>query len=255
MNLPNGPEFEYKYLKPSQILVDMTYQRDLDQNRVNKIVNEWKAIRFREPMISYRDGKFYVFDGQHSTASWRSKYGDKPLYCKVFRGLTWLDEAEAFVEQNNLRKTITTNDRLKALYNMSNPDVVGMVKDAEECGIIVDFKKGKIPYRCVATAALFKAYKTLNREQFKSMLTMIVDLWHGDTDSLSADIICGFYQFYKDYYGKFPNYEFKKSFGKVSAASIIRDGRDYGGSREVKYSAILLKIYNKGRSSKKLEAK
>jgi len=255
MKLPGGPEFEYKYLTPSQLTIDPTYQRDLDQNRVNKIVDNWNPIRFREPFVSLRDGKFFVFDGQHSVAAWQAKYDDKPIYCKLFRGLTWFDEADAFVEQNNLRKTITTNDRLKALWNMRNPDVVGMVNDATACGCIVDFKKSKSQYRCIATAALFKAYKALNREQFRAMLTMILRLWDGDPDSLSADIICGFYAFYKDYYGEYPENEFYKKFRNISVNSIIMQGKDSGGSREVKYRRIIFKKYNEGRSSRKLEEK
>lgn len=253
MKLPGGIEFETQLMRPIVLCVDPTYQRDLDQNRVKNIVDNWNPLRFRMPLVSYRDGKYYIFDGQHGTAGWQTKFGDKLIPCLVYRGLTWHDEAEAFVDQNKLRKSITTNDRLKALYNMGNPDVVAMKTDAESCGVIVDFKKGKSQYRCVATASLFKAYKALNREQFKAMLKMILDLWEGDTDSLSADIICGFYQFYKKYYGKFTEKEFKKSFAKVPVTSIIRAGRDYGGSREVKYSDLILKQYNKGRTTKKLE--
>lgn len=254
MKLPGGVEFELQHVKPNILCVDKTYQRDLEQNRVNNIASSWDPLRFRLPLVSYRDGKYYIFDGQHTVAAWQTKFEDKLIPCLVYRGLTWHDEAEAFVDQNKLRKSITTNDRLKALYNMGNLDVVAMKTDAESCGVIVDFKKGKSQYRCVATAALFKAYKALNREQFKAMLKMILDLWEGDTDSLSADIICGFYQFYKKYYGKFTEKDFKKSFEKISVTSIIRDGKDYGGSREVKYSSLILKQYNKNRTTRKLEA-
>ena len=43
MRYPNGHEFEYKYLRPSQIEVDPLYQRSLDTVRVDKIVKNFNG--------------------------------------------------------------------------------------------------------------------------------------------------------------------------------------------------------------------
>ena len=69
MRYPNGHEFEYRYLRPSQIQVDPLYQRRLRPAVVDNIVKEFNGDTFNEPKVSNRDGKYWVFDGQHTLAA------------------------------------------------------------------------------------------------------------------------------------------------------------------------------------------
>ena len=102
MKYANGHEFEMRQLRPSQIRCDPLYQRELDIRRVDKIVKEFNGDTFNEPKVSYRDGVYWVFDGQHTIAAWRKYHNgeDKLINCKVFKGMTWIDECEAFIRQN-----------------------------------------------------------------------------------------------------------------------------------------------------------
>ena len=58
MRYPNGHEFEYKYLRPSQIEIDPLYQRRLRTAVVDNIVKEFNGDTFNEPKVSNRDGKY-----------------------------------------------------------------------------------------------------------------------------------------------------------------------------------------------------
>ena len=60
MKIPDGHEFEYKQIRPCMINVDRTYQRDLDQNRVARIVKAFNPDVFNEPKVSYRNGQIMV---------------------------------------------------------------------------------------------------------------------------------------------------------------------------------------------------
>ena len=193
MKYPKGHEFEHKYLRPSQIAADPLYQRPLDQRRVEKIANEFSGDLFNEPKVSYRDGKYWVFNGQHSIAAWRKYHNgdDKPVYCKVFKGMTWLEECDAFMKQNGLSKDPTTNEKLHAAFNSKDPDVVDMVEKAKLCGFDVNFSLSKTPTRIIALSALFRAYKMLGGEAFLDMLTAIKEAWYGDIDAVSQQIITG----------------------------------------------------------------
>lgn len=252
MRYPNGHEFEYRLLRPSQIRVDPLYQRDLDTKRVDKIVKEFSGTQFNEPKVSYRDGVYWVFDGQHSVAAWRQYHGcDKLVNCKVFKGMTWLDECIAFVKQNGIQKDPTTNEKLKAAYNSGNPDVVDMKTKAELCGFTVDFSLSKSATRIVATSALFGAYKSLTPEAYLDMLTAIKEAWYGDPDAVSKSILSGMTVFYKKYYGNFKNDELVKSLKRVSPSVIIRNGRPF--KKVSAYSLEILKVYNARRSKWRLE--
>ena len=256
MRYPKGHEFEYRQLRPSQIRVDSLYQRRLDMARVDKIVREFDGDTFNEPKISYRDGVYWVFDGQHSIAAWRKLNGgeDKLITCKIFKGMTWLDECYAFMRQNGISKDPSINEKLRAAKEAKDPEVMDMVNRANFCGFVVDFSLSKTPTRIVATAALARAYKKLGPEQFSDMLMAIKEAWYGDMDAVSTQIITGMAKVYKDNYGCFKRDELVKSLKRVTPAFIIRNGKSYTDASNG-YAKEIIKIYNKGRRNRLDDAK
>lgn len=248
-------EKEWRYLKPSDISVDQLYQRQLDANRVTKMAKNFNPNLVNPPKVSFRDGKYWVFDGQHTIALWRQihKGADKQIECRVFYGMTWLDESELFCLQNGIDRDPTTNDKLRAAFNAGNPDVVDMVNISRMAGITVDFIKSEAWGRCVATATLFKVYKEINREAFLDMLTVIKSAWDGDPDSLSQFIVSGMGKFYKAYYGNFRSNDLLATLKKLSPSYIIREGRDMAGHNQNKYCRVILREYNKKRTTRRLD--
>lgn len=245
MKYPKGHEFEHKFLRPSQIAADPLYQRPLDQRRVEKIAKEFSGDLFNEPKVSYRDGKYWVFNGQHSIAAWRKYHNgaDKPVYCKVFKGMTWLEECDAFMKQNGLSKDPTTNEKLHAAFNSKDPDVVDMVDKSALCGFVVDFSMSKTPTRIVATSALFRAYKAIGAEAFLDMLLAIKEAWYGDIDAVSQQIITGMSAFYKTYGGNFKRENLVSALKKTTPARIIAQGKQ-NTNRTNTYTREIVKQYN-----------
>lgn len=168
--------------------------------------------------------------------------------------MTWLDESELFCLQNGIDRDPTTNEKLRAFFNAGNPDVVDMVNLSRMAGITVDFIESKAWFRCCATATLFKSYKELSREAFLDMLTVIKNAWGGDPDSLTQAIIAGMWKFYKAYFGNFKSSDLLSTLKKISPAYIIREGRDMNGGAQNKYCRIILREYNKKRTTRRLEA-
>lgn len=244
MIYPNGNDFEYRLLKPSQIKVDMTYQRELDQRRVEKIAKEFNGNVFNEPKVSYRDGSYWVFNGQHSIGAWKVIHNmkDTPVLCKVYRGMTWLDECNAFCEQNGISKDPSVNDKLRAGYNSHDPDVRKMVEAAELCGFVVDFKTSKIPTRIVATAMLSKAYRTLGYDAYLDMLTAIKEAWYGDVEAISRPVLSGMTEFYKTYWPRLSRDVLVKKMRVIKPIDIIRNGRNVSTGNG--YAKEIWKAYN-----------
>lgn len=245
MNYKNGHDFEYRWLRPSLIKADPLYQRPVDVKRVEKIAANFNGDIFNEPKVSYRDGVYWVFDGQHSIVAWRKVFNgvDKPVYCKVFKGMTWLDECDAFITQNGFAKDPSVNEKLRAAYNSGDPGVRDMVEKANLCGYVVDFAVSKTPTRIVATSALMKAYTTLGPAAYFDLLTTIKMAWYGDMDAICSQIITGLTTFFKVYGGNFRVEELAKALAKVAPAKIVRDGKQYRG-RSNTYSKEIVKAYN-----------
>ncbi len=254
MKYPKGHEFDYKPLRPSQIRFDELYQRELDKNRVEKIVKEFDGDTFNEPKVSYRDGAYWCFDGQHSTAAWRKINDglDVPLLCKVFHGMTWLEEADAFVKQNGLAKDPTTLQKLRTCYNSNRPDVKEMVEGAELAGFKVTFTKNKNGRNISAVGALFKAYQKLGYSRYLDMLTAIAEAWQYDPDSTLQQIISGMAEFYYLYAGRFKREDLVAKLRRESPLAIIRRGKDYVAPGNG-YCREILKLYNKNRSVHRID--
>lgn len=253
MCYPRGHEFEFKWLYPSQVKFDPLYQRELETKRVDKIAKAFCGDLFSEPKVSWRDGAFWCFDGQHRIAVWKKIHNneDKLIYCKVFRGMTWSDECEAFVAQNGLSKDPTTTQKLRAQFNVGAKDVVDMVKKAEQCGFIVDFRAIQHPRRIYAVSALYRAYKSLTPETYLEMLNVIKDAWDGDRDALSAQILTGMAAIFRVFYGSFKCSDLAASMRKTSPKAIIRNGKESG--KRNAYACEILKIYNVKRSKNRLD--
>ena len=61
------PLYKMMVLDTSQIIAPREhYQREIKNQRVKRIVKDFDERIANEPKVSYRDGKYYVFDGQHT---------------------------------------------------------------------------------------------------------------------------------------------------------------------------------------------
>ena len=109
--------YEYKQVNSAFIVIDEDYQRELDQNRVKRIVANFNPDLVNPIKVSYRNGKYYVFDGQHTLAALKMRNGGKDLMveCKIYRGLSEADEAILFSEQNGISRQVATNAKLKSV--------------------------------------------------------------------------------------------------------------------------------------------
>ena len=80
------------------------YQRHLNANRVKRIAAEFDERIANAPKVSYRDGHYYVFDGQHTIAARKllNNNSDLNIVCKVYSGLTEQQEALLFAQQTGV---------------------------------------------------------------------------------------------------------------------------------------------------------
>ncbi len=94
-------QFEYKEINSRFIISDQDYQHQLNTVRVSNINKEFDPDLVNEPKVSFRDGRYYVFDGQHTIALLKLRNGgrDLPILCKVFYGKTKVEEARLFEDQ------------------------------------------------------------------------------------------------------------------------------------------------------------
>ena len=92
------------------------YQRGIQRKRVELIARDFNEYTANEPKISFRNGRYYVTDGQHTIEARILRNGGKdlPILCKVYTGLTMQQEALFFAEQNGHAAPLTAGIKLRA---------------------------------------------------------------------------------------------------------------------------------------------
>lgn len=119
----------------SLLCTDFEYQRGTDSKTIHALIREWDITKCSFLLISYRDGKFYVVDGQHRREA--AKYLKvKELPCIILTGLTQSEEALIFARQNrNVKKlnVYNTFDANLCCGDTSIPEVAIDVKIKEIC--------------------------------------------------------------------------------------------------------------------------
>lgn len=87
-------------VSPNTLKVDYSYQRPLDKNRVNYIVQQFKPSLLRFPICSIRnEGGIYIIDGNHTVNAVKA-LGWKEIPIFYHEGLTVEQEAIEFYDLN-----------------------------------------------------------------------------------------------------------------------------------------------------------
>lgn len=243
----NNTNFEYKQVNTKEILVDPLYQRDLDQRKVDAIVKNFDWNLVNPPKLSFRDGKYWVFDGQHTIAACKSKRGGKDfsMLCKVYYGLRHDEELELFLQQNGRSSPVSVYAKFRALYKFGDPDVTAMVKACENVGLRVDFSNSGGTNKIVALQTLYKAYKSLGPVILTDMLSVIKESWNGIPESLNREIIAAMTVFYKNYQGSFNRKRLVKILRKTDPVAIVREGKSITTRSEIGCARVIFRAYNR----------
>lgn len=239
-------DYEYKKINTKFLCVDPLIQREIKPQWVNRIVKNFDPRLLNPIKVSYRDGKYYIFDGHHSAEAVKKKNKgqDCLVECKVFYGLTWLDECELFLRQTGDSHAVDIKDKLRTRLNSGDPDVSKMVKMAEKAGFAIDFRGAKGDNKIVALSTLVRIYNSMTPEEFYEYLTLIKKTWGGVSDSLSQEILQGVAVFYNAYKGQFKTKSFVDRLKKIPPFAIIRDGRASNSPGASKYARQILGHYN-----------
>ena len=228
-------------------IITTRYQRTLDKKKVDRIVANFDERVANEPKVSLRNGKYYVFDGQHTIAARKKLNGGKDLVilCKVFYDLSEKEEALLFATQTGHSSKPTSGITLRAKVIGNDPETLSFIKATEVVGLKPSFSdsKGKFRLRCINTAKnLFHKY---GEAQYVNALRCVVDAWEGDPVSLRSEILITLCAFVNVYEGHFDRKKLSQKLQYVSPENIIRIYNGVNGEGGKKKSMqFVLDVYN-----------
>lgn len=205
------------------------YQRGIQRKRVELIARDFNEYTANEPKISFRNGRYYVTDGQHTIEARILRNGGKdlPILCKVYTGLTMQQEALFFAEQNGHAAPLTAGIKLRA--KVVGEDALSMAFLAATNRVGLDFNYDSLQlsdYRisCVGTA--LKLYNQMGEKIYCEALRLIVDAWEGKPDSFRAAVLKGVMYFVEVYHGEFNEERLIRALRSVHPMEIYRTGMD-----------------------------
>lgn len=148
MMLSNAHTIEGKKfvsLPVSELVIDKAYQRPI-RSKIKVMIARWDYELCDAVLVSYRDGKFYVVDGQHRVEAAR-RVGVKMLACQLLEGLTQTDEAKRFVAQNTSSSTLSPYDLFNAHLVLGDPIDTAVKAICDKWQIKIGTKIFKTPSR------------------------------------------------------------------------------------------------------------
>lgn len=247
--------FEFKYVNTKHIIISPKYQRMANPVKVAKILSAFNPNLVNPPKLSYRDGKYFVFDGQNTMLALKARNNnqDLPIYCKVYEGLTETDEAELFEQQNGIVTAVTSNQKFRSAHFRGDPTICSIVDTASAVGFIVDFTSNQSPNHIVAVKALYNIYTKIGPAIYLETLGVIKAAWGGVYESLRKEILEGMAIFCNTYKGRYNRDLLIRKMSKVRPLTIITDAKISTSYGSKKYAQRILAEYNKNLASSRLD--
>ena len=247
------PEVEYsnpgsiRTLSTSRLTSGLPYQRLVDQRKVDKIIREWNPRKLTPVIVSFRDGKFNVVDGQHHIEAMRQMAGGKDVIvpCIIHTGMTYQEEADMYAALDTDKTPLTPRQYTKALVEAGSDARITEIKRLVEAGGFtwaLDVQTGE-PYEIAPIRALINAYQLLGGAAFSRMLALMAGAWQGTPHSLRASMLSGMALFLKTYETEVSDHAFIRRMSAVGPDEIIRQGRiDCNAS--LRFARIIWENYN-----------
>ena len=249
---------ELRFLPTDRLTSGQPYQRPVEEKDVDDLIRKWDDHLLKPLIVSFRDGHFYVVDGQHRIAALRKMNNGAEVIvpCQVHNDLTYEKEAELYAKLDRVNKRMTLSQSTNALIESGqNAEVLEIKRLVEKNGFhwALTTPTGK-EHEISAARALINAYRLLGGANFDRMLRLLESTWHGAPNSLRAAMLSGMALFLKTYDTELDNAAFIKRLSAVDPEEIIRRGKlDFSTSSvALRYARVLLEKYNSQRRGKKL---
>lgn len=127
-----------KWVAPTSLMVDATYQRDLSERSIRlirRMIENFAWNRFKPPIVVEVGAKsWHVVDGQHTAIVAASlKIPEIPIF--IVKADKLDERARAFVGHNNDRVTVSQFDIYRALLAAGDPDATDVDNVCRRAGV------------------------------------------------------------------------------------------------------------------------
>lgn len=174
----------------SKTKVNLVAQREFREHWANQIFANFDPDKMQTPHVNFRDGHFYIMDGQHTMAAlkrWLGSWEDQYVQCWVYRNLSETEEAEMYLSLNT-RKGADAFQKFRIAVRAGRETETSIKEIVESKGIVVSKDKHKDNgVQCVGT--LGKVFKRDGKTALGDSLEIASSAFGGS--GLEAPVIDG----------------------------------------------------------------
>lgn len=175
------------------------YQRDPRYKDCTKIVEKFDYDIFGVVLVSFRDGQYWIVDGQHRVKAVHM-LGIEYVMCQIIEGLTYEQESDKFYKLNTERKPLSANQKFSALVEKKDPVALEIANIIKEHGFSYTHNYTTKSNNCIAAISTCqRIHKALGANVFSKELYIIRNAWLGDGAALSVQMLNGIATFLKLY--------------------------------------------------------
>lgn len=247
-------EASLRWVPAGLMCVSPVAQREITPSRVDKIAANFDIEKLGTPIVSHRDDKFYLIDGQHRIEGARAHgWGDQQFQCWVYEGLTEQQEAELYLSFNDvLPQKAFDKFRIAIAAGRETECDIDRIVRSQNLVITKDSIDGAVA--CVGT--LLRIYQRGGPKVLRRAVRIALDAF-GNT-GLEAAVLDGIGLLCGRYNG---DLEDQLAVSKLSKIQRGTDGllqkselirRSTGLPRNQSVAAAAVEVINAGRGGKKL---
>ena len=249
-------------LSPKEFSVDLKVQRMLNEDRADKMAEDFQPHALGLVTASKRaDGHVYCLDGNHRISAARKAGYDGLMATRLFEGLTLKEEAALFLSLNSSR-AVQAIDRFKVRVTQGEPIAVGINTVLKRYDLHVDWANNQSLGVISAIGALEKVYKGAGvREEgeypdlLDNLCKVLTKAWGSDANNkdrsmFSASVIMGLGTFIAIYNKRIDydrlDYALKTTTPRqiVTNTRVLKDAKLKGSQMAMNGAQVILNLYN-----------
>lgn len=248
---------EHKSISSDKLVSGVDYQRAVrDGNVLRMLKNGFNPYKFDPPIVSLRDGRYILVDGQHRILMLQYLNGGKPVEveCRIYHTMTYEDEANLVTHHDEGHTKMSPVEHITAASKGSD-DEAEIVREFmaanDECGITLTKKTNTNKGEFAAITTLLSEYRRYGKKTYCRVMRLINETWEGKEDSKRNQIITAMFEFDKRYFGKYEASTFKRRLNKKPCSQLFSTAKTMDGSQRDNLVLLIVSAYNKGTTEDK----
>ena len=240
------PTWTTRIINSSQLKSKQDYQRGIRMSFVQKAITNFDPNEVDPVHVSYRDGKYYVIDGQHTILILEGVNGNKPvdIPCIVHKGMTYTDEANYYVNQYVKKHPHTYSEMAVARYEAGEKLPCELALKVKNVG-------GKLPYDKSAKtgmkiSAVKKVISLYEKDSDHTILAIkcLIEAYNGRETTIAGDIIAGTMEFLRLYDNQVLTSRLVEALSKYTPQLLTNTAKNLRMAYPVNWTETLRDKYN-----------